>query len=64
MPLRERRFLNIKSVPSILRYLKAQALRGSLNQGNGEDKYRRKLGKRELLVFHSKPLRWSFFNNH
>jgi len=33
----------------------------SLNQGNREEKYRGKLGKRELLVFYSKPLRWSLF---
>ena len=46
---------------SILWCFKAWALRGSLNQGNREEKYRGKVGKRELLVFYSKPLRWSLF---
>jgi hypothetical protein len=36
-------------------------LRGSLAQGNSQEKYRGKLAKRELLVFHSEPLRWSAF---
>jgi len=36
-------------------------LRGSLNQDNSQEKYRGKLGQGELLVFHSKPLRWSLF---
>jgi len=39
----------------------AQALRGSPNQGNREEKFWGKLGKRELFVFHSEPLRWSLF---
>jgi len=52
----------IKSVLSrILLYFKTQALRRSLNLGNREEKYREKLGKRELLVFQSNPSRWALF---
>jgi len=31
------------------------------NQDNSQEKYRGKLGQGELLVFHSKPSRWSLF---
>jgi len=43
--------LKISITPSILLYFKTQALIASLDQGNCEEKYRGKLGKRELLVF-------------
>ena len=60
--IKKRGFFLMKSVLlSILWYFKALALSESLNQGNREEKYRGKLGKRELLVFYSKPLRWSLF---
>ena len=60
--IKKRGFFLMKSLLlSILWYFKALALSQSLNQGNREEKYRGKLGKRELLVFHSKPLRWWLF---